>query len=330
MNLEISGKHMKVTRFICHELLYELLTGRLDPEKRAEMEAFISSDKESQRELERLDRGMTYAEEMRKVRVSQDLHDALMDFEPHWKRVLWTWTMASTQRGWKVLPYFFIAGALILGLIVTKPWRASRSEVVLVEQPKKDVMMAPDGAAPAKSPEIATPTRPTPMGPALSATEVPAAVPTQFVDLTPKSAPSLTTTAASANEDPEPEPAGWVYRAQMEVGNFTDTWNAVRDQIDEMDGKPATDAELATLAKPDEAVFNFSLPESKKEDLTNYLKTFGPVRFHKVHDPRVMPDGEIRIILTIKDNGETKDDSQNAEEPAPQPAQSAQPAKPSP
>jgi hypothetical protein len=317
MNLEVSGKHKKLTRFRCQELLYELLSGRLDADKRAQVEAFLQEDRDSQRELERLDRGLTYAQQAATVEVASELSAALEDFEPPWKRTLWKWTLWSSQRGWKYLPYAFLAAALAAGLIVTKPWQAARTEIILAEQPRTE----PAAAKPMPESQVISPRkRPTPLIPdepppentaQPGVSQIGESIFGPVLPLSPL-APAESSVAAKV-EDPAPEPAGWVYRSTMEVGDFTQTWNAIRDKIEEMDGKAATDEELAVLRRGNEARFNFSLPESKRDDLLEYLKTFGPVRFNKVHDPRVMPDGEIRIILTVKDNGEHAEEEKPAQ-----------------
>lgn len=59
--------------------------------------------------------------------------------------------------------------------------------------------------------------------------------------------------------------------------------------------------ELGWLRRKDEAYFHFSLPESNRAELELFLNTFGTVQFSDEHHPRVMPKGQIRIILTVKD-----------------------------
>ncbi|MNL61807.1 hypothetical protein D3C87_1857750 [compost metagenome] len=45
--------------------------------------------------------------------------------------------------------------------------------------------------------------------------------------------------------------------------------------------------------------FHFTLPEAKYAELEAFLATYGKARIGKEKHPRVMPDGIIRLILTV-------------------------------
>ena len=54
------------------------------------------------------------------------------------------------------------------------------------------------------------------------------------------------------------------------------------------------------ISKENESYFHFTLPESNRDELIKYIKTFGPVRMLKEKHPVVMPQGKIRIILILR------------------------------
>lgn len=94
---------------------------------------------------------------------------------------------------------------------------------------------------------------------------------------------------------------GFLYRAEINVNDFMNSWPSIRDKIVALGGKVAGNVELGWLRRPNEAYFHFSLPESNLNELEIFLGTFSPVRFSKERHPRVMPEGQIRIIMTVKD-----------------------------
>ena len=61
---ESNDGRRKLTPFLAHEMLYDYVVGNLDPERRAAVESFIESDRESQNLLESIRRGLRYAERL--------------------------------------------------------------------------------------------------------------------------------------------------------------------------------------------------------------------------------------------------------------------------
>lgn len=409
MSPESEPKHKKMTRFLCQELLYEYAAGMLDKNRTRDMEEFLPTCFESQRELENLKKGMAYAKAVNSIEVSPSLTAGLEGFEPAWKKRLQSWSLWSFQRGWRMLPYTFLVVATGMGIYVTKPWKKDlRRDLILAQQERKEVT-DPEGqlASPqvAKATELAAqPTEPSPVvhnsvmpvetksegeipppPPTTAAVEKPVppvpAAPAQppvpisaipvtapavhftyttpvntFVLLPPAVpnflkapskigvvAPLPETAAVAANAEPvldlsnefslkEPgkrkaEEAqdndmkkdlgpgsgkGSILRGSIEVDAFDSAWPAIRDKIITLGGKAAGNVELGWLRRPDESYFHFTLPESNQSELETFLKTFGPVRISKERHPRVMPEGQIRIILTVKDGGPHESDEAEA------------------
>ncbi len=298
-----------MTRFLCQELLYEYVSGFLDSRRQDDIREHLADCKESQRELDKLKRGLAYSQRAAQLEVSMRLHQALLDFEPHWQKQLREWTMWSSQRGWKMLPYIFIVATIVTGLIVTKPWKARESnDVILAQQLQNEPEMlgpAHEAIAANPQPEAAPP----PAKPVVNSAVVVAPVvptPTPVVPSAPppvKVTPAVAKAEEASNQKTEaPASArGFIMRGEIDVTDFTNSWPAIRDKIVSLDGKVAGNVELGWLRRPDQSYFHFSLPESNFSELELFLGTFGPVRFSKERNPRVMPEGQIRIILTVKD-----------------------------
>lgn len=279
LNPEVDKKNQNLTRFLCQELLYEFISGNLDLEKQRAMDNYLTGCRESQQELERLKKAIAFTAQVAEIPVSSELRRALLGFEPVWKRRFRDWTLWWSSRGWKMLPYVVISAVFILGIIVTKPWKPLlQKEVVLAEQKKADSnLSAPPPGAKLETKGI-SPLEPPPAAAPLSA---------PLIGVIEAEAPAKAKT--------------FLMRAKIEVSDFATTVPAIREKILALGGSVIGKLELGSELKPLEAFFNFSLPESKREELETFLTTFGPVRFHKEADPRVMPEGEIHTILTVKD-----------------------------
>lgn len=120
----------------------------------------------------------------------------------------------------------------------------------------------------------------------------------------PSETPAEAAAKETAKEEATPAPPvtkGEVRKATIEVSDFETNWLSIKDKIFALGGKAAGSSAMGTLKNPKEANFHFSLPESNFSELELFLGTFGPVRFATEKAPRVMPEGQIRIILTVKD-----------------------------
>jgi len=308
LNPEAEIRQKKLTRFLCQELLYEYANGGLSPKREQEMREYIAGCRDSQREFERLKRGHAYAMRASGVRMSPALREALLNFEPQWQKQLRGWTLWSSQRGWKALPYIVLVLTLVSGIVVFKPWKKSdQSDVMLAEQLKvePDMIAPPAGDQPVPvAPAVAANPPPTP---AVAPTPpVPAAsVPTSTITTSAHSTVAAKAAEVKANDQSTPAPTvtrGSLLRGNLEVTDFANTWPQIRDKIIALGGKVAGNVELGWLRRPDQSYFHFTLPESNYSELELFLGTFGPVRFDKEKHPRVMPQGQIRIILTVKDS----------------------------
>jgi hypothetical protein len=342
LKTEEQGKPGKLTKFLCQELLYEYVAGTLDSARTRDVEEFLPTCRETQRELLNLKLGLEYAGTLAEIRLSDPMLNALIEFEPTWKRRLRHWTLWSSRRGWKLMPYIFVGAALALALVVFKPWRQDSAEVILAAESPAAPAPAPGPAAPAPAPApgkapppetkvasnapapqkveaiegtpaiLKAPLLPPPPSAVLPVPQekAPKKVPAPLPENAEQAAVSPESKAEEAAADDEhheanrPALKGSLTRGELVVEDFAMTWPVIRDKIVELGGKAAGSVELGWLRRKDQSYFHFSLPESNYADLQKFLKTFGPVQFHTEAHPRVMPRGQIRIILTVKD-GET-------------------------
>ncbi len=277
------SKPVKMTRFLCQELLYEFATGALDPKREQDVAAFLPTCRESQREFERLKRAVKYTERAAQASVGKPLYEALLNFEPAWKKRLREVTLWSSQRGWRALPYLFVSVTVAVGLGIWKPWQKTNfKQVTLADQSRVKV----ESVAHVEQPVVPPP--------------APAPVP---VETTPT--PSTPVVSAPPVEELAETKSKSVFKGQLLCGDvsitdFASNWPAIREKVIALGGKAAGNS-FGWFTQTNPAVIDFSLPESNYKELELFLGAFGPVRFNTEKVPRVMPEGQIRIILTVKD-----------------------------
>src|SRR5262249_12460050 len=148
----------KLTKFLCQELLYEFVTHNLDSAREKEVTDYLATCRDSTRELDNLNKGLRFAMVGAKVKISPALRHALENFEPQWKKRLRAWTLWSSQRGWRSLPYVFLAAVIGLGIVVARPLiNKPREDFTLAEQLKKEPDMLPRNAPVEAPPPAAEP-----------------------------------------------------------------------------------------------------------------------------------------------------------------------------
>lgn len=103
-----------------------------------------------------------------------------------------------------------------------------------------------------------------------------------------------------SNQPPrkEDKAKGFVFRGFMTVPNIEDVSDQIVQQIKELGGAKAGEVELG-WKRGTLRYFHFTLPQASEERLLELLRAYGPVRISKDPHPRVMPEGQVRFILSI-------------------------------
>ncbi|MGZ3796053.1 MAG: hypothetical protein ACXVB1_06795, partial [Pseudobdellovibrionaceae bacterium] len=112
---------------------------------------------------------------------------------------------------------------------------------------------------------------------------------------------------AQAGEKDEPEEeisdngkiSGYLYRGQIAVTNLEAVGPKIKEKIMELGGRKAGEVELGWQKTPESAYFHFTIPEAKYDELQAFLSEYGKAKISKDKHPRVMPDGIIRLIITV-------------------------------
>ncbi len=308
----------EISPFIGHELLYDYLCGSLDGDRKKAVEDHVKFSRDAQLDLTKIENGQKYAEQLSNTVVSQPIIEQISTPVTYLSVLMQKSHFDKWPQGLKWGLEALVVVAVIVTVLSVTPWQkvmqlgllSDSKEVVLAEVSKNESATqkvdeepefvdegVKEGAAPVAA------TSPTPSAtPAASATPVAATSPAPAAKPSPTpsatkapevAAASATATAATAAS------GGFLYRGEIGVTNVLSVGPKITDKIIELGGRKAGSVELGWQKTPTSMYYHFTIPEAKYQDLLTFMETYGKLKLGKEKHPRVMPDGIIRLILTV-------------------------------
>ncbi|MNK99869.1 hypothetical protein D3C87_1202850 [compost metagenome] len=95
---------------------------------------------------------------------------------------------------------------------------------------------------------------------------------------------------------------GFLYRGDVAVTNLAVVGPKITEKINELGGRKAGAVELGWQKTGTSMYYHFTIPEARYQDLLSFLSVYGKPALSKEKHPRVMPDGIIRLILTVDED----------------------------
>jgi hypothetical protein len=308
----------QVSSFIGQELLYDYMTGQLDDERKKAVEDFARSNKDAQANIQKIQNGMSYADKLSQTQVSEALLTKV-NMPSTYSQVLLQkirfeeWSPALRLS----LEALVVAlGITVFALLI--PWhklmdlKVGSKDVVLTEVAKEGSTLAvsepeatskedtfPDEGAP-------TPTTTTLKMAATAAvtdsTSTTSSTPTTTVTTTTmkvvKNSPPAEFSAATVSAGDEKR-QGELWRGEIKVTNVPAITPKLVEKILELGGRKAGQVELGWSKNGDSSYFHFTMPENHFEELKNLFGEYGALKIKKEKHERVMPEGILRIIITV-------------------------------
>ncbi|PIS10710.1 MAG: hypothetical protein COT73_07910 [Bdellovibrio sp. CG10_big_fil_rev_8_21_14_0_10_47_8] len=93
---------------------------------------------------------------------------------------------------------------------------------------------------------------------------------------------------------------GFLYRGSIEITNVQAVTPKLVDKVSELGGRKAGNVELG-WSRGSGAYFHLTIPELKYEELKAAFSQYGELKITKEKHDRVMPEGIIRIIITVEE-----------------------------
>lgn len=294
--------------FIGHELLYDYLSGSLDKERRLAVEDHVKFSRDAQLDLSKIQNGQQYAEKLAETVVSRPIID-LIGTPSNYLTVLMQ--KSNFERWPQGLKWGLEALVVVFAIVVVltvMPWQKimqltdiGSKEVILAEATKIE-STAPVQEKPEFIDEEVKSSAPL----VKSAEQAPT---TNAVNPVAKISPSVATTASpkpstvgAASTATDPASAisgGFLYRGAVEITNIDSNGPKITEKIAELGGRKAGSVELGWKKTSSSMYYHFTIPEAKYQDLLTFMSTYGTPKISKEKHPRVMPDGIIRLIITV-------------------------------
>ncbi len=323
----------EVSTFMGHEMLYDLITHSLDADRTKAIEEFVSSSKDAQTDMMKMLNGIQYAERLSETVVSEMILGQISEPATYLAVLLKKTKFQHWPTSVKWALEALVVVSFIISISLMIPWdRVSKynpfpqsRETILAEIDKTQQVGDP---AKLKSIELSEPAEfadeekreglagknkkkaevPKEIAePAIAAKPLPPPVP-------PAKEPTPVAVAAAVKTQPPTSPAteakpvaakkseeGAIYRGRVNVTNLEVVGPKIVEKVIQLGGRKAGEVELGWQKTPGEAYFHFTLPEAKYEELMAFLGAYGPANIKKEKHPRVMPDGIIRLIVTINE-----------------------------
>jgi len=299
--LQLSKKGQRqVTPFTGNELLYDYISGILDEERKRAVEAHLENSREAQQDLQKIQIGQQYAEKLKQIQVTSALQDRLSAPSSYlsvlFKKSRFDQWPVGLKWGLEALVVVFV----IVTFLTVAPWEkvmklrlsTGSSDVVLTELNKgiTSKTTTAEAPAPVESPQFVDE----------GIKKEPAATPMVVAAASPAPAVKIKATPVpEQNAESTKASTGYLYRGQIEVTNLEAVGPKIVEKILELGGRKAGEVELGWEKTPGSAYFHFTIPEAKYEELQAFLSGYGTAKITKGEHPRVMPDGIVRLIITV-------------------------------
>ncbi len=323
---------------MAQEMLTDYAYGRLDQDRKMALDDFMQTNPEIRHELKLILEADKYCAHLAKTEISKKFLNELQQVRSFGETtfVRLRWKNWPEMAKWTVEALLISVAVAIAAIMV--PW----DQIHLPKPDKTNVIVTRAVVPP--SPEVKPPAAPTvapvlakppgvavalPMSAAKTVATPPAA-PTQVVAVLP--APSATTTVPkpshpslavatpvaklddeSATDEVKQggrEMKGMLYRVLLDLDNSDSYAIEIKDKLLALGAEKAGKVELGWRKKgPKGNYYHFTLPEKSYSRLLTTLGVYGPVRIFKNSHERVMPEGQIRIILWVEDKAPSSDNT---------------------
>lgn len=311
----------QISAFTAQEFLYDYLCRKLDPERMKAVDELVARNREIQDEIHSLNQALSYAEHLGDLAVSTALIEQIKAPTSYLQGLLQKVRFGHWPMGLKLGLEVLLVSFLLFSAIIVIPWNrvlsfrwSSGGDVTLVEVQqefkKRTDVNVPDGnsaSVTSPSPSSALYQDDAEIKKVATASATPATQSPPTGNATPLAVPveKLKKTEAPAEEVKSPISQGYLYRGAIAVANLPATTEKFVEKISSLGGRKAGEVELG-WKKGQGTYFHFTIPQAKLDGLVEYLNGYGTLKVAKEKHDRVMPDGIVRLIITVSEDKKAK------------------------
>jgi hypothetical protein len=303
----------QISEFVGQELLYDFVTDNLDAERKAAIAKLVAESDSLQSDIKKIKNGLQYCQILAETTVAETLIGNIKTPSTYFHVLLQKMRIDEWPVGIRLGVEVLIVAALVITSALLVPWHKIAN---LQLSTSKEIVIAEVGHEVAKNKgEISGPKteeKPlyqdegAPSYPAGPSTSTTVSVATKKAsESKPKALPTTTLeeVAASAVETESSPPTsgqGYLYRGSIAVANLPVTTTKFVEKIAEMGGRKAGEVPLG-WKKGNGTYFHFTIPEKQLDTIEKFMNGYGHLKISKEKHPRVMPEGIVRIIITVEE-----------------------------
>jgi hypothetical protein len=338
----------KLSSFVGQELLYDYISEQLDPERQKAVEEFLKENREAQGDVQKINNGISYVGRLAETVVSQALLEKIETPSNYFQTVQARLRFEEWPVGLKLGLEAMVVALGITSVAVLVPWhkimslRTHSENVVLTEVAHETVKKTTEvetGDAVKEQPaafqdegvvvskpnivdenEVSKSNTPAPAPTAKTATvaAVAPATPPPVTPAAPEVKKTAVAAAATATDTTEKDGkhVGFLYRGSMSVTNVSAVAPKMVEKLAALGSRKAGEVELG-WKKGNGSYFHFTVPESKYEEVLAVFNEYGQLKIQKERHERVMPEGIIRLIITVDEKKSKQTEKAPEKEVAP-------------
>ncbi len=304
----------KIDSFVGKELLYDFVSGKLDAERLKAMKEFLAADNSAKADLQKMQDGLNYISQLAGTQISDSLKEKVSTPTNYTQLLLQKLRFEDWPAGLRMGIEATIVALGISVLAVLIPWhklmdlKFGSPEVVLTEVDKgfvekpvgeavttaKEDLVYPDDGAPTTT--LKTVAEVAPPIPVTTTTTTTLRV---AENKTKPSAPAPAELAATASIAGSEKRQGELYRGVVAVTNVQAVTPKLVEKVLELGGRKAGQVDLGWNKSGKSSYFHFTMPAGRYDELLLVFKEYGLLKIQKEKHERIMPEGIMRLIITV-------------------------------
>jgi hypothetical protein len=318
-----------LTHFICKELLYDYQRGKLDKDRHMAVEKYLEQNPELKKDLEIYKTALSYTDNLARTKVVDSYILELKEVKSFQKKMFqkMRWSKLPEVTRWMIEGFVLSACVMLMGIVL--PWdkmaefwpnfktKFEPHNESKVQEPSNSITIV---AAPTDSKKINDKTedavKPTetaatdtkvervkPVAPTVAPEQTPTVVAAKTVNVDNKNnLKSESSSATTVDKNKNAAVTGFLYSMNMKMKYDSSALGLIKKKLIELGAIKAGQVGLGwRKLNPPGSYYHFSLPENKYPELIKLLEQFSTLRSYKNVHPRIMPEGQVRVILWIED-----------------------------
>ncbi len=298
----------ELSPFFAKELLSAYLEGSLDKERQNAIEESLAKNADLKALFQKMKIQKDFLEKLSKITPRAELLSFIDSPVPGMKSKLqkYSWKKMSSTTQWSV--QLFVIGVLVVTTVRYFPW-LNMARVIQRAQPTAPLLKR---AVPIEDDMEALKARPT-YGP-----EWPKSFPSPelyaqqleesrkknqaIADIVTRTDEEVVQSSNDTEESEEaaPQRQGFVWRGTIKVDELDEeSTGKITEIVVSLGGKKAGQVELG-WKKGDSRYYHFTMPEANYTEFEQRLGDIGHVTLKKEKHPRVMPEGQMRVIMSVE------------------------------